>query len=343
MESAGRSLTTRERVILHEVVTAHIESGEPVGSRTLSRLESLSLSAATIRNVMADLADSGYLSQPHASAGRIPTERAYRDFAAFVPMRSLPDADRRRIVTRMRSAESIEDRISAASAILTEFTHNVGIAAALPLSSQELDHIELVSLPGRQVMMIVATRGQFVRNRVIALDRALSQDDLNILRNYVNRNFAGWTLRSARTELLRRIAEERIRYDEILGRLTSLCQNGLFADSDPQLAMDGASWLLGFDLQLTRERMHELFRALEQKEQVVALLNRFLEDSGRLGVHIGLEGANPALRGLALIGLTVNLPAGVQARVAVLGPMRMQYDRVMSAVHQIGQAFHGDA
>jgi heat-inducible transcriptional repressor len=337
-------LSVRERTILHEIVGAHIESGEPVGSRTVARLRHLSLSPATIRNVMADLADEGYLAQPHASAGRVPTEKAFRDFAASLPPRPLAHADRLRIDSRMQSAGSLEDRIDTASRVLTEFTRNVGIAAALPISSQELEHIELVALSDRRVLMIVATRDHMVRNRVVTLDCELHQNDLTLLRNYVNHHFAGWTLLRARQELLRRIEEERATYDEMLRHLTLLCEKGLFADSDPQLAMDGASNLIGLDLHLTRERMHELFRALEQKQQVVALLERFLDDSnGRVGVHVGLEEAHPSMGQLALIGVTVNLPSGVRTRIAVLGPMRMQYDLVIAAVHQIGQAFESQS
>ncbi len=344
MEPVPGQLSVRERTILHEIVGAHIESGEPVGSRTLARLRHLSLSPATIRNVMADLADEGYLAQPHASAGRVPTEKAYRDFAASLPPKPLPHADRLRIYSRIQSAESLEDRIATASRVLTEFTRNVGIATALPISSQELEHIELIGLSDRRVLMIVATRDRMVRNQVVTLEHELHQNDLTLLRNYVNHHFAGWTLERARLELLRRIEEERATYDEMLRHLTLLCEKGLFADSDPQLAMDGASYLIGLDLHLTRERMHELFRALEQKQQVVALLDRFLADSnGRVGVHVGLEEAHPSMSELALIGVTVNLPSGVRTRIAVLGPMRMQYDRVIAAVHQIGQAFESQS
>src|SRR6185437_10371948 len=122
------------------------------------------LSPATIRNVMADLAEDGYLAQPHASAGRVPTEKAFRDFAESLPPRPLAQADCLRIFSRMQSAGSLEDRIATASRILTEFTRNVGIAAALSISSQELEHIELVGLSDRRVLMIVATRDHMVRN-----------------------------------------------------------------------------------------------------------------------------------------------------------------------------------
>jgi heat-inducible transcriptional repressor len=181
---------------------------------------------------------------------------------------------------------------------------------------------------------------------VVTLERALAQDDLIHLRNYVNAEFAGWTLEKARAELLRRIEEERAMYDAVLRQLTLLCQKGLLlADQDPQLAMDGASYLVGLDLHITRERMRELFRALEEKKHVVALLDRFLEvpqgqpGQGPVGIRVGLADAHPAMSDLSLIGVTIDLPSGVRARVAVLGPMRMQYDKVISTVLQIGRTF----
>jgi len=324
-------------------VRAYIETGEPVGSRTIARMRHLSLSPATIRNVMADLADDGYLAQPHTSAGRVPTDRAFRDFAGTVSAKPLPAADNQRIFNRMNSGESLEERVAIASRVLTEMTRNVGIAAAMPSSSQELEHLELIALSGHRVLMIVATRDKMVRNRVVTLDRGFTQDELIQLRNYVNVNFAGWTLERARNELMRRIEEERALYDAVLQQLTLLCRKGLLlVDQAPHIEMDGASYLVGLDLHLTRERMRELFRALEEKTRVVAILDRFLEArQGQIGVHVGLEDAHPAMRELSLIGVTLELPGGVRARIAVLGPMRMHYERVISAVQQIGRTFEG--
>ncbi len=341
MLTSGRQLNPREREILHLIVRSYIECGEPVGSRTLSRMRHLSLSPATIRNVMADLADDGYLAQPHTSAGRIPTDRAFRDFAVSVAPVPLAVDERTQMFERMSSGESLEERVAIASRILTEMTGNVGIAAALPSSSQELEHLELVALSDRRVLMIVETLDRMVRNRVVSLDREMSRTELDHIRNYVNVNFAGWTLERARAELLRRIEAERAVYDAILQQLDVLCRKGLLeADSAPRVQMDGVSYLVGLDLHLTRERMRELFRALEEKQHLVAMLDRFLDaPQGRVGIHVGLGDTHPAMRELALIGVTVEMPSGVQARVAVLGPMRMHYERVVSAVQQLGRTF----
>src|ERR1039457_6094518 len=142
---SGKELSPRERAILHSIVRAYIDTGEPIGSRTISRMRSLALSPATIRNVMADLADDGYLAQPHTSAGRIPAGKAFQDFAGNVSATPLSSVDRDHIFKEMQSGESLEERVAIASRVLTQITRNVGIAAALPSSSQELEHLELIA------------------------------------------------------------------------------------------------------------------------------------------------------------------------------------------------------
>jgi heat-inducible transcriptional repressor len=332
-------LNLRAQEILRSIVRTYIETGEPLGSRTLSKLGSGgSLSPASIRNTMADLADEGYLYQPHTSAGRIPTDKAFQFYVKTLQARPVHNA---RIVAELSEAGDVEECVQKTSRILTEMTRNVGIAAALPATEQQLEHIELISLADRRVLMILVTRDRTVRNRVVVLDEAISPDGLISLRNYVNANFAGWKLSEARVELLRRLEEERAAYDEVLKHLTVLYQKGLLElDSNPWIHMEGASNLVGLDLHLTRERMRELFQALEEKERVLDLLDRFLEQSrGELGIQIGLGDAHPSMKELSLIGVTIALPGGSLARIAVLGPLRMNYEKVMSSVLQIGRAF----
>jgi heat-inducible transcriptional repressor len=216
----------------------------------------------------------------------------------------------------------------------------VGIAAAIPALAQELDQIELVPLSDNRVLMILATRDRMVRNRVVTLDEPAAPDELASVRNYVNRNFAGWQLGAARRELLRRMLEDRELYDAALRKLQTLYRKGLLeGDSSPEVHMEGASNLLGLDLHLTRESLRDLLRALEEKRRLIEILDRFLEQPpGELAVHVGLEEAHPAMKGLALIGMTVQLASGLPAKVAVLGPMRMHYERAMAAVLETSRA-----
>ncbi|HTP32000.1 MAG TPA: heat-inducible transcriptional repressor HrcA [Candidatus Acidoferrales bacterium] len=333
-------LNHRYREILSAIVRAYIETGEPVGSRTVSRRRQDSLSPASIRNVMADLADEGYLSQPHTSAGRVPTDKAFRIYVSALSANRVSASEAERVASELRGLDTVGEQMERSSSILTELTHNVGIAAALPEMAQELDQIQLVPLSDRRVLMVLVTRDHMVRNRVVTMEEPASPVELNSICNYVNRNFAGWQLGRARRELLRRIAEERELYQEVARKLTRLYQKGLLeVDTSPELHMDGASNLLGLDLHLTREKLRELFHALEEKERVIELLDRFLEmPAGQLAVRVGLEEAHPAMKDLALIGITIRMPSGLPAKVAVLGPMRMHYERVMAAVLETGRA-----
>ena len=336
----GAPLNARHQEILTALVRAYIETGEAVGSRTLSRRRTEALSPASIRNVMSDLAEGGYLSQPHTSAGRVPTEKGFRYYVGCITASRLAAAESERLRSELSGLHTVEERVERSSHILMEMTRNVGIAAAIPALAQELDQIELLPLGADRVLMILVTRDHLVRNRVLALDEPVTPEELTSIRNYVNRNFSGWQLGAARRELLRRIDEERALYDAAERKLQLLYQKGLLvADTSPEVHMEGASNLLGLDLHLTRETIRELLHALEEKERLIDLLDRFLEQpAGELQVQVGLEEIHPAMKGFALIGMKVQMASGLPAKVAVLGPLRMQYERAMAAVIQTSRA-----
>jgi heat-inducible transcriptional repressor len=338
--SQTEPLKSRHREILNAIVRNYIETGEPVGSNSIARSRHQNLSPASIRNAMAELADEGYLSQPHTSAGRVPTEKAFRFYVGSLVAARLALAEAERLHEEFRTLPTVAAGVERSSQILTELTRNVGIVAALPALAQELDQIELLPLADRRVLMILVTRDQMVRNRVVTLEDPIRPEELLSIRNYVNCNFSGWRLGDARRELLRRLLEEKALYSEVMGKLQVLCSKGLLdVDTSPEVHMEGASNLLGLDLHLTREKLRELLRALEEKQRLIDLLDRFLElPAGELEVRVGLEEAHPAMKDLALIGMTVRLASGLPAKVAVLGPMRMRYERVMAAVIQTSRA-----
>lgn len=340
------SSTARKLEILHAIVKAYIETGEPVASRSVARSRRDNLSSASVRNVMADLCDEGYLAQPHTSAGRIPTEKAFRSYInSLLNSNRMLSTELSRVRTELGRMDTMEGRVERTSHILTEMTRGVGIAAAIPTATQHLDQIELLSLGDCRVLMIVVTRDRTVRQRVVMLDERLTEQELESIRNYVNRNFSGWVLSDVQAELNRRLDEESAAYDAILSKLTLLNDKGLLAIGlAPEIHMEGASNLLGLDLHLTHEKMRELFRTLEEKKRLLQLLERFLEHGeGELAVQVGLGDAHPSLGVLSLIGLSVVLPSGMVAKVAVLGPMRMDYGRVLSAVLHVGQALQTSA
>src|SRR5579864_7709305 len=334
-------MTEREIDILHSIVESYIQTGEPVASRTIARFRKDNLSPATIRNVMADLCDGGYLSQPHTSAGRVPTEKAFRSYVQSLARSRLLVAELHRLRSELSLLTTMEARVERSSHMLKEMTSSVGIAAAIPTSSQTLDQVELIGLADQRVLMVVVTRDRMVHNRVVSLGEPVSQDELGSIRNYLNRHFGGWTLSAIHTELKHRIEQQSAAYDELLKKLTLLYSKGLLdIDVAPEVHLEGASNLVGLDLHLTREKLRELFHTLEEKKRILHLLDRFLEQpAGELAVQVGLGDLHPSMRELSLIGVSIPLAGGLSAKIAVLGSMRMNYGKAMSAVFHVGQAF----
>ncbi len=340
LSTAAPDLTPRAAQILQSIVRTYIDTGQPVASGAVSRTGSKGLSAASIRNVMALLEDEGYLSQPHTSAGRLPTEKAFRLFVATLNAGRLLADEIERLRRDLASAGGLADRVERASRILMEMTQEVGIAAAIPDSSQTLDQVELLDLGERRVLMILVTRDKVVRDRVVVLNEQLAQHELTSIRNYINTHFSGWALTQIRTELSLRLEQATAAYDALLRRLNLLLREGLLdLASEAEIHAEGVFNLAGLDLHLTREKLRELFRTLEEKKRILQLLDRFLEQpEGQLGVQVGLGDIHPSMKQLSLIGIRITLPTGLSARFAVLGPVRMNYQRGMSAVLHVSHA-----
>jgi heat-inducible transcriptional repressor len=340
---SSSSLSPRHFQVLHAVVQNYIDTGEPVASRAIAR--KYPMSPASIRNMMADLLEAGYLSQPHTSAGRVPTGQAYESYVKTLFGSRIVQAELDRLHLEIQGAGSVEARIERSSKLLTEITRNFGMAAAIPTADQTLDRVELLALPDRRILMVVVTRDRMVRNKVISVDDHISQDELISIRNYINYNFGGWVLPNIQRELKRRLELESATYDAILRRVGIFYSKGLLDLSQlPEVHFDGAENLIDVDIHLTRERMRELFRALEEKKRVLELLERFLEQrDGEVRIQVGLSDVHPSMSGLSLIGVRFGMPNGLQAHVAVLGPMRMNYSRAVSAVLHVGRAFRNAA
>lgn len=293
---------------------------------------------------MAELAAEGFLNQPHTSAGRVPTGKAFQVFAASLPEKRVHSDELHRIRENLGEAGSLASRVERCSHMLTEMTGGVAIATAVPARGQVLDQVQLVWLGGQRVLMVVITADKLVRDQLVTLDEPVTQEEMNSVRNYLNANFSGWALPSIQRELRSRLEADSAAYDSILKRLALLRSKGVLdglldVSPGPELHLDGASNLVDSDVALTREHLKELFQALEEKRIVLELLERFLAaPAGEVGVSVGLGAPPHALQEMSLIGIKVEGPGGLSARLAVLGPMRMDYSRAMSAVLHVGRA-----
>src|SRR5438105_264342 len=261
----------RERAMRTAVVDTFIATGEPVGSRHLARSDREGLSPATIRNVMADLSDSGYLEQPHTSAGRVPTSEAYRYYVEQITGNArLSQQDETIIQDSLSGISDVQEFMERTSHVLSLISRNVGVAFAIGGPKNALEHVYFSRLGDQKVLAVVVTKSGLVRDRVLRMD--LPQAELDMAARYINENFRGWTIDAMRTELAHRLEQERSEYDRLMKSVEQLYRQGALAteDTNQTVFIEGAANLAASEQD--RERLQELLKTLEEKQKVVQLL-----------------------------------------------------------------------
>ena len=335
----GPHIGEREREILTAIVETFIATGEPVGSRTLARANREGLSPATIRNVMADLSDAGLLEQPHTSAGRVPTTEAYRYYVEQLTGKArLSDEDENIIQDSLHGIADVQEFMERTSHVLSLLSHNVGVAVAIGGPKNALEHVYFSRLGDQKVLAVLVTRSGLVRDRVLRLD--LPQTELDAAARFINENFRGWTMEALRTELARRLEQERSEYDRLMASVEQLYRQGALAEDDTAqvVYVEGAANLVAGERD--RQRLQELLQTLEEKQKMVDLLGAYLDAKQEaVRVVIGLDQALPSMRNFVLIGAPARVGGEVMGSLAVIGPTRMDYQHAITTVSYIARLF----
>ena len=340
--TAPEGIGRREREILTAIVETYISTGEPVGSRTLTRGNRESLSAASIRNVMADLADAGFLEQPHTSAGRVPTTKAYRYYVKQLTGEArLSPADEGLIQGNLQGLQDVQEFMERTSHVLSLVSHGIGVTVSSAAGQRNaLEHVYFQRLAEKKVLAVVVTRNGLVRDRVLRLGDDLSIADLEAAAAYINQNFRGWEMESLRNEIAKRLQQERSEYDRLMASVEQLCAQGALASDGPaqSVYVEGASNLV--ITEQDKERLRQLLATLEEKQRVVDLLSAYLDARQEaVRVVVGLEETMPHLSNFVLIGAPARVGDEVMGSLAVIGPTRMDYEHTISAVSYIARMF----
>jgi heat-inducible transcriptional repressor len=331
----------RNRQILADLVRTYIETGEPVSSRAISKSYEETLSPATIRNVMADLEDGGYLYQPHTSAGRVPTAAAYRFFAQEIASQAtLSVEDKAWIRREFAAANSRVEVTERAGHVLAEVSNGLGIVVSPPLSKMILEHARIWLLPDGRVVVVLISPGGVTRDKVLRPPRAFSQQELDVTAEFLNRQYSGWTLEAIRADLLTKLATEREQYEGLLRSALTLCDPVVLGEETaPQLHVEGTSQIVGVPEFANQAQLRELLAAIEEKHRLVTVLNACIEAPEPVLVQIGVKEISSAGENLALISAAYTRGDGVQGSLGVLGPTRMHYERAVNAVAYVAQLF----
>jgi heat-inducible transcriptional repressor len=339
--SEKSELTPRREALLIATVDAFIATAEPVGSHQIAARASLGLRAAMVRHVMAELEQLGYLHQPHTSAGRVPTDKAFRHYVDRVmPQRRIGFEDRAQIELHY-SGHSANTDIAAmmreTSRLLAALSGQAALVMAPRLEAVSLERVSFVRMRERGVLAIFAASAGAVHNRMVETERDYSQDELNRMAAYLNDSLQGRTLVEARAWIEARLREDRARYDRFVrealilgGALTARLEGS-------ELYVEGSAQALEQPEFTDRNKMRELLRALEDKTALLDLLERSLKQSGPT-VSIGTENFDSHLADFSVVAAAYQSGSTPLGSLAVVGPVRMDYQRVIGLVDYTARA-----
>ncbi len=339
-------LEERAASILRILIREFVRTNKPVGSRRLAKIHDEELSPATIRNVVADLEETGFVTQPHTSAGRVPTAKGYRFYVdSLAETQSLPDEDVDRIRQSLGEESDPDTLMNKASQLLSALSNNVGFVLAPPLSMTVMRHIEFVKIAGRRVLVILVAKTGLVQHRILRLEDELPQSELDQASRYLVHNFEGKSLSEIRDELIKLMSEEKALYDRMLQNVillgnASLMREGDDADAESEVYLGGTARIIDKPELADVNRMMTLFQTFEEKSRLVRILNECVRcDQRRPTVTIGLEKHIPGMMDLALISSPYSYDRGVTGTLGILGPSRMEYEKAISLVDYVAKLF----
>jgi heat-inducible transcriptional repressor len=337
-ESREEALSERAQHLLRILIESYIRDGQPVGSRALSRESGLQLSSATIRNVMADLEELGFVSSPHTSAGRIPTDKGYRFFVdTLLHVKPLDEAaaDEMRRQFDTNRDNSSKELIATASQFLSSITRLAGVVT-LPRSQQaSITQIEFVTLTDNRVLVVLVFNDREVQNRIIHLERNFSPDELKRASNFLNEQFRGRGLAQARQEILRQLSETQAHLNQVMLDAISVAQHvfasGKEEDDRLEYVIKGETNLMGMAELTNVEKLRRLFEAFNEKRDFLHLLDQSLKAEG-VQIFIGHESGYQILDDCSVVTVPYAAGDSVVGVLGVIGPTRMAYERVIPIV-----------
>jgi heat-inducible transcriptional repressor len=334
-EGGDEGLNERAQLLLKALIENYIRDGQPVGSRTLSRDSGLSLSSATIRNVMADLEDLGFVASPHTSAGRVPTDKGYRLFVdTLLKLKPLQHEEIEDIERRLGSeAASGRSLVQNVSQMLSNVTHMAGLVTLPNPHYISLSQIEFITLSDNRALAIMVMSNREVENRVVQLDRYYPAEELRRAANYLNEAFSGRSLPDVRALLVRQLQETREHMDQLMKDAIQMAQQvfDTHAEERVEYVIAGETNLMGFAELSNVDRLRRLFEAFNEKHDILRLLDNCLRAEG-IQIFIGQESGYRILNDISVVTAPYMLDNKVVGVLGIIGPTRMAYERVIPIV-----------
>lgn len=324
-------LSERARILLKTLVERYIAEGQPVGSRALARFSGLDLSPASIRNIMADLEDMGFIASPHTSAGRVPTPRGYRYFVdTLLTVKPLDQVEIHQLEEQLQ-ADNTQRLVASASHLLSDLTRFAGVVMTPRRRSAAFRHIEFLNLSDRRILLIIVTPEGDVQNRIIATDRTYSSSELTEAANLLNQHYAGLTFEEIRPRLQQELKELRENMLQLMTRALEIGSEAATRSEDAYVLSGEGNLLQVQDLSSNMQSLRKLFELFEQKTSLLQLLDLSSRAQG-VQIFIGGESGLVPLDDCSIVTAPYEVDGQVVGTVGVIGPTRMAYERVIPIV-----------
>lgn len=323
----------RSKNVLFAVIQCYISSPGPVGSRVVTKKYSFGLSPATIRNIMSDLEEMGYLHQPHTSAGRVPTDIGYRYYVDSITNeeKQINEDFVRELHKKLELLrKDIHSFLDQASRTLSSLSHYLGITMSPNTSSITLNKIEMIKYRDNQLAVILFTDEGIIQNKIITLDHEISQKNLNDIADYINSKFSGFTLEEIKRVIIGEITHEKVLCDRLISDTIRICRD-IFSTAPGNIYISGLSEMLSLPDFSDMTKIKELLKTIEDKHLIVRLLDK-ISSSGGTQVFIGSENPLDELKKFSLVAATYkegNRPIGA---IGIIGPTRMDYHHAITIV-----------
>jgi len=339
-------LSQRARNVLKTLIREYVRVGRPIGSRRLSKIYSERLSSATLRNVMSDLEEAGFLSQPHTSAGRVPTKSGYQFYVrSLLSSRSLSAKEIGEIKKSLEAESDLSDLMSKTSQLLSTYSDSIGIVLSPPISQVVMNHIEFIKFSDGRILVVLVGSAGLVQHRLVKVKEKLTQSDLDQAGRYLVENFKGSNLMEIRSGLLKLMREERTLYDLLLRNVILLGSAAMLTSSETgseesEVYLGGTSKVIRRLEDSEFDKLKSILQTLEEKKRLVKIITECLRvDRSGPTVTVGLEEHIPGMRNWSLVTSPYIYDRHTTGSLAVLGPSRMEYERAIGLVDCVAGLF----
>ena len=330
---AEHGLSERKLKILHAIIQNYLETGEPVGSRTISKYTDLNLSSATIRNEMADLEELGYILQPHTSAGRIPSDQGYRLYVDMLMEEKEQELNEMQ-EQMLDKADRMEQLLSQAARVLANSTNYATMVSTPVSSANKLKFIQLSAVDEEQIIAVIVLGGNVIKNKIINVEEPLSNENLLKLNMLLNTTLTGMSIEEINLGLIARLKEQAGIHSGVVGNVLDAVAEVIQVDNDMQIYTSGATNIFKYPELSDKQSAQEIISAFEEKQQLADLVTETLasEENNGIQVYIGDETPVKTMKDCSVVTATYELGEGMKGTIGIIGPKRMDYEHVMKTL-----------